>query len=220
MKSRFGYVEEIPCVQGAVADEFERISMKVVRPRTRGSADNPSRRSTVLCRIIAGENCELLDGVRTQTDAQGASRRTICVIIDADAIQPGVVLPRSTARDCHLVAEPPLSLANCLRSGACNSWLKRGQVGRRTTVKRQVRYAFGIHHSADRRTSSFGLAGLVCRSTLHNEVYGLVDARLNRDRRLRVRVAGDRSCDLVCSWPQVSDRKRPVWVGGDLLDGA
>src|SRR5262249_32735026 len=120
--------------------------MEAVRSRTRGSTDNSSGRSAVLCRIIAGENRELLDGVGTQTDAQGASRGTVCIIVYADAVQPRVVLPRSPARDSHLIAKPTLSLTNCLRSGACNSWLKGCKIGGGATIQRKFTHAFPTHN--------------------------------------------------------------------------
>ena len=136
-------VEEIPGVEHAVPDVFKCISVEILGPRACGSANNPARRAPELRRVVARKNGELLNSIGPEIDPQRASRRAIHVVIDADAVQPGIVLPRAAPGYCHLVTETPLCLSGRLRPRTGYSRLQGCQIRGRTPIERQIGHALG-----------------------------------------------------------------------------
>src|SRR5260370_7399915 len=127
MEGRLGRVEEIPGVKRAVPDVFKRASVKTLGTGGRGSANDSSRRAPELRRVVARKNRELLDSVGPEIDPQGTPRRAIHVVIDADTVQAGAVLPLAAPGHCHLVTETPLCLSRGFRAPACSPRSKRTQ---------------------------------------------------------------------------------------------
>ncbi len=134
MERGFGLVEEIARIERAIPDVFKRISVEILGPRTCGSANNPTRRAPELRRVVARQHGKLLDSIGTKIDPQRAPRWTVHVIIDADTVQAGVVLPRAAPGYCHLLAESPLCLSRGVRAGSGYSRFECSQIRGRTPV--------------------------------------------------------------------------------------
>ena len=80
-------VEIVACVENAVSQEFVNVSMEAVGPGPGRRADDSPGRTAILGRVISRKNRELLNRVDPEVHAESASRRTIGVVVNADAIE-------------------------------------------------------------------------------------------------------------------------------------
>src|SRR4029077_6891681 len=81
-----GAIEEVSCIQSAVAPEVECRAVNVVRAAFGDGIDNTARTPSVLGGISAGQDRELSDRVDAEVDAQRASRAFVRVIVDYESI--------------------------------------------------------------------------------------------------------------------------------------
>ena len=79
--------------------------MKCVRSRFTDGVDHSAGRPPILGRVIAGEHGEFLNRVHAQADADHASRPAVAVIIDAQSVQPVIVLCGPASRNRKLRAK-------------------------------------------------------------------------------------------------------------------
>ena len=67
-------------IQFRISEEFKQRTMKLVRTRLRGYQDGWTRARPPLCRVVVGQNLELLDGVNRRQDRDAACSQLVVVI--------------------------------------------------------------------------------------------------------------------------------------------
>src|SRR5690348_5636356 len=92
-KWRFLLIKIVAGIESAVSQEFICGTMQRVRARACDSVHDSAGRSAIFGGISIGDYRELLNGINTKIYSQRASGSSICIVIDADAIEPIVVLP-------------------------------------------------------------------------------------------------------------------------------
>ena len=115
----FVSIEIVPGIQRAVPKKLVNTSMKLIGSRTCNGIDDATGRFSVFRRVVAGQDRKFLDGVYTQVPSQDAAWSSVCVIVQANAIQPIIVLLRPGARDRQLLSETAIS---SIRAGG-EGWL-------------------------------------------------------------------------------------------------
>ena len=88
--------------------------MKRVRSRARYSVDDPTCGPAVLSRIVASQNGKLLYSIHTEVVAQNASRRSVRVVVDADAVETIVILVGPRAGNAQGCSKTALRVASAL----------------------------------------------------------------------------------------------------------
>ena len=95
-------IEVVLGVHRAVAMELEDGAADLIRARSRDGVDDAARRAAVLRRIRVGEHGELGHRLDAEIRPERVAWRGVGVVVDADAIEPIVVLRRPRAGDGHL----------------------------------------------------------------------------------------------------------------------
>ena len=95
----------------------------------------------MLCGVVAGQNRELFDSIYTQIDAKGAAGWAVRVVVNADTVQSGVVLPGTPSRYCHLRPKSSLRLTRCLSACGCYSRLQSRNIRGGTPIQREFTHA-------------------------------------------------------------------------------
>src|SRR6202158_518829 len=85
-------VEVVFSIKDLIADEIVDIPVELVGPGLGNTVDDPAGGPAILRRIVAGQNRKLLNRVHAQIDAQRAARRSIRIVVDADPIDPVIIL--------------------------------------------------------------------------------------------------------------------------------
>src|SRR6266849_2998749 len=83
--------------------------MKAVCARPGDSINDAPRGFPVLRRISTSQHGKLLNGFDSKSGTQRTARSPIRVVVDADSIEPVVVLLRTASGDRHLHSEPALA---------------------------------------------------------------------------------------------------------------
>ncbi len=104
-----GIVKEICGVEGAVAQELVRASMKLVGAGARYRVDHSAGSSPVLGGYIARQHREFLDGVDADIAAQNAARSSVSKILNADAVQAVIVLLGARAIDGYFILKTAIA---------------------------------------------------------------------------------------------------------------
>ena len=100
MERRFyRWVEEIPRIQRAVTQELVDISVKLIGPRARDRIYDPSGCLAVFGGIAAGQHGKLFDRIHAKIPAQHTARAAVGVVIDADTVEPVIILLRARTGD-------------------------------------------------------------------------------------------------------------------------
>src|SRR5256885_6318671 len=149
-----GWIEEIARVQGAVPDELVCVPVKLVCSSARNCIDHSAGGLPVFSGKVAGQNGELLHGVHAQITAQHAAGPAVGVIVDADAVEPVIVLRGPCTRDNTLrpkaaVASSAVSESHlCLDAG--DSGLEAGEIRPTAAVQRQSHNRRRLHDCVQR----------------------------------------------------------------------
>ena len=106
-----GAVKEISRIQRAVAKKFVHVTVKRIGSRARYRIDYTSGSPSVIRRIVAPQNGDLLHGVDAEIIAKHAARGAVRVVIDADTVEPIAVLIRPRSRDAHGRAKSAVNIA-------------------------------------------------------------------------------------------------------------
>src|SRR5258706_12101169 len=137
-----GWIEEIASVQGIVPDEFVCVPVKLVCPRGRNRIDYSAGGLPVFSGKVAGQNGELLHGVPAQITAQHAAGAAVGVIVEADAVEPVIVLGGPCTRDNDLRSKAAVSSSAIserhLRLDAGDAGLEAGEIRPTAAVQRQT----------------------------------------------------------------------------------
>src|SRR6202043_3203598 len=96
-------------VECAVAYEFIYVAMESVGARLGDGVNDSSGSFTVLRRKASRQDRKLLNGVHTQGGADHVARPAVSVVIDADTIQPVIVVCRPLAGNGELRTEAAVS---------------------------------------------------------------------------------------------------------------
>ena len=122
--------------------------MKLVRARTRRSADDAAGRPAMLRWVVAGQDGELLDCIHSQVDPERASGWAVRVVVNADAVEARVVLSRTASSYGHLSSKTALGVARTLSASPRHAWLKGRDIRGRSAVQGQVTYPVGVRDPA------------------------------------------------------------------------
>src|SRR5438132_5584285 len=113
--------------------------MKRVRSRARYSVDNPACSPAVLSRIVASQNGKLLHSIHTQVVPQNTSRRSVGVVVDADAVETIIILIGPRAGNTQGCSKAALRVASALGASglyAGDTCLKCGELSPVAPVER------------------------------------------------------------------------------------
>src|SRR5260370_4481027 len=101
--------EVIPRVQRTVPYEFVHVAMEGVRARLGDGVHDSSGGLPVFGREAAGQNGELANGVHTEGGADNVAGSAVGVIVDANSIQPVVVVCCPLPRDGEFRSEAAIA---------------------------------------------------------------------------------------------------------------
>ncbi len=146
--------KEVCRVELAVANEFVPAAVDLIRPGSRDRVDHSAGGLSVLRRVVAGDDRELLDRVNAQASAQHTPRCSIGVVIEADAVQTVVVLLRTRARDGELLPEAAVAAIGTrgkvgLGVDGAHASLEFCQIGPTAAVEGKFTNRGGVHHGTD-----------------------------------------------------------------------
>src|SRR5258708_1975080 len=107
--------------------------------------------------MVAGEDREFLNGIDAQVSAEDATRGSVGIVVETDAVQAVVVLLRPGAGDGQLLAETAVATVCAhgegrLRLDCIDSRLQSCEVRPTAAVERQFANSGGVHNRADIRT--------------------------------------------------------------------
>src|SRR5438132_9080049 len=95
------HIEEVPGVEFAITKKLVHTAVNLICPRARNGVNHPPGGLAVLGRIVARQDRELLNRVHAQVPSQHAAGRSVCIIVETDAIQTVGVLLYPSAGDSH-----------------------------------------------------------------------------------------------------------------------
>src|SRR5262249_35093657 len=121
-----------------------------VRSGFADGVDHAARGPAILGRVVASEHGEFLNGIHTQVAADHAARAAVAVIVDAETVEPVIVLRGPAAGDGELIPEASVPA----RSPAFERQLgfdcvdPRGKSGERcpvSAIQWQLEYLLGLN---------------------------------------------------------------------------
>ena len=113
--------------------------MKSVRSRARNSVDDPACGPAILSRIVASQNGKLLYSIHAEVVAQNASRCSVRVVVDADAVETIIILVGPRAGNTQGCSKAALRVASALGASglhAGDTCLECGQLSPVAPVER------------------------------------------------------------------------------------
>src|SRR5208283_6080813 len=97
-----GRIEIIPRIQRAIAQKFIDGPVQRICALPGNGIDYPTGSFAVVRCSVRGDDRELLDGINSQVDAEGAARTSIRVVVNAHPINAIIILLRAPPGDCEL----------------------------------------------------------------------------------------------------------------------
>ena len=105
---------------------------------------------------VVGEHRKLCNGIHAEVAAENRPGARVRVVVDADAVEPIVVLRRAPARHRDLLTETAIAAPGTLieadlRRNQSNPGLEGRQIGPAATIDRKVADDWAFHGSAECR---------------------------------------------------------------------
>jgi hypothetical protein len=126
--------------------------MELVRACAGQRVDHTARSKAIRCRVVAGDNRELLQRVDTDGDAGCAAGAGIGVIVGDDSIQAIAVLLRTSAGNGELRSEAAIAAAGCgscirLAANQSDTGLERSELRPVTAIKGKLARHLATDHT-------------------------------------------------------------------------
>src|SRR5487761_183265 len=124
-------------------------AMEGIGARPRSGIDHAAGSSSVLRRVVAGEDRELLYGVNAHRDARYATGTAAGIILNADTIQAEIVLLRAGPRYAQKCSDSTVGSvgrtgSGCLRRNVVDAGREGCELHPIAPVQRQFRQRLGI----------------------------------------------------------------------------
>ena len=147
-------IEEISRIQRAIPQEFIGIPVELIRARAGDGVNDSARGPSILGRIVAGNDRELLNRVYTQRCAQHTSRSSVRIVIEADPVESIVILYWFASTNRELIPESAFAAVGTatgtkLGQHGANTRLQIGQIRPTSSVKRQLADRSRIDNASD-----------------------------------------------------------------------
>src|SRR5262249_42225074 len=210
-----GIGEEVVRVQRRVAQALVDVAMERVGPRLADGVDNPAGGPSIFGRVVAGDHGEFLNRIHAQADSDHAAR-AVGVIVDAEPVDPVVVLRGPASRDGHLKSKAPVPADRAVLEGhlgfdRLDAGGKSGQRRPVAAVQGQLAHGRGLDRIADggrrqlyQRRRFRHLDELSAFSDLHRYIELLLSPDPQRDVRLHYGAESWlRSCDVITAGLQI-----------------